>query len=86
MSAGSPRPPAPVLREHGSCRGPDAGLASSLLTRHGVWAKAGLRRELMEGLSAGALVQLGDIYIALSSAPACGMDPREVEEEGHTAS
>lgn len=39
----------------------------------------------MEGLSTGAPVQLEGVYIALSSAPVCGMDPREAEEEGQAA-
>lgn len=55
-----PAPTAPVLREYRSCWGPDTGLTP--LTSHGIWAKAGLHRELTEGLSAAALVQLEGIY------------------------
>lgn len=56
------------------------GLSSSLLTWHEVWAKEGLRRELVEGLPS-----IWEVYIALSSGPVCGMDPREAEAEGQAA-
>lgn len=80
-----PAPTTPVLLEYRSCWSPDAGLSSSLLTWHEVWAKEGLHRELVEGSPQG-LLSIWEVYVALSSGPVCGMDPREAEVESQADS